>query len=188
MAGRYKTDKPVAKNAIKPKKTGFVRKTEENKNKTEAEGRGAAVEPKKSMGLWTRMANYFMEVCEESFILFILKPQELSKPAPKPQPQGQPPRGFALRLKWPGGSIEIEIRGGGTGGERATGAVLLCCSGCPLPCFLLASGRRRQTQTPKNRKTDRQKKRKKERLASPCSMGTEMAGLELAGQRLLLIW
>jgi hypothetical protein len=35
--GVYKTDKPVTKDAIKPK-TGFARKTEKNKNKPEAEG------------------------------------------------------------------------------------------------------------------------------------------------------
>jgi hypothetical protein len=57
------------------------------------------------MDLWTRMMNYLTEVCVEmSFIYFILKPQ--------------PPRGFALRLKRPGGSIEI--RGAGGERERAT--------------------------------------------------------------------
>jgi hypothetical protein len=55
------------------------------------------------------MMNFFTGVCVESewgASIFILKPQELSKPAPKPQP----PRGFALRLRaaaaGPGGSIE----------------------------------------------------------------------------------
>jgi hypothetical protein len=67
------------------------------------------------------MMNCFTEVCVESanlqFNFLILKPQELiSKPAPKPRP----PRGFALRLKRPGGSIEIH----GAGGERVTGTCL----------------------------------------------------------------
>jgi hypothetical protein len=93
------------------------------------------------------MMNCFTEVCVESanvqFNFLILKPQELSKPAPKPRP----PRGFALRLKRPGGSIEIR----GAGGERATGTCL-----CVARAALFFACVR--PPPPKNRKTGRSKK------------------------------
>jgi hypothetical protein len=98
------------------------------------------------MDLRTRMMNYFTEVRVESFIYFILKPQELSKPAPKPQP----PRGFALRLRRPGSSIEIR----GAGGERATGTCF-CVARAALDFACV------RPPPPKNRKTDRTKKTKK---------------------------
>jgi hypothetical protein len=63
-AGRYKTDKPVAKNAIKQK--NWLRPKNRGKQK-QTRGRGAAAEPTKSMDLWTRMMNYFTEVRVESF-------------------------------------------------------------------------------------------------------------------------
>jgi hypothetical protein len=44
-SGRYKTDKPVAKNAIKQKKRASLEK--QRKTKTEAEGRGATAAPTK---------------------------------------------------------------------------------------------------------------------------------------------
>jgi hypothetical protein len=62
------------KNGLRPKNRG---KQKQNR------GRGAAAEPTKIMDLWTRITNCFTEVCVESYILFILKPQ--------------PPQGFALR-------------------------------------------------------------------------------------------
>jgi hypothetical protein len=66
---------------------------------------------------------------------------------------GQSPsraRGFALRLKWPGDSIEIR----GAGGERATGTCL-----CVARTALFFACVR--PPPPKNRKTDRSKKTKK---------------------------
>jgi hypothetical protein len=115
--GRYKTDKPViyTKKRDKTKKRASPEKQRKTKTKQRPRARGAAAEPTKSMDLWTRMLNYFTEVCVESSIFFILKPQELSKPAPKPQPPGDSLSGWWL--KRPGGSIEIR----GAGGERATG-------------------------------------------------------------------
>jgi hypothetical protein len=58
--GRYKTDKPVAKDVIKPK----------NGLRLKNRGRGAAAEPTKSMDLRTRMTNYFTGFCVESSIYF----------------------------------------------------------------------------------------------------------------------
>jgi hypothetical protein len=67
-AGRYKTDKPVAENAIKPKN----RHRPKNRGKQKQNrGRGAAAEPRKSRDLWTCIVNYFTEVSVESF--FFLK-------------------------------------------------------------------------------------------------------------------
>jgi hypothetical protein len=88
-------------------------------------GRGAAAEPTKSMDLWTRMMNYFTEVPSRA-------------------------RGFALRLRRPGGSIEIR----GAGGERATGT----CFCVARAALFFACVR---PPPPKNRKTDRSKKTKK---------------------------
>jgi hypothetical protein len=67
LTGRYKTDKPVAKNAIKPKNR--LRPKNRGTQK-QNRSRGAAAGPTKSMGLWTRMMNYFTEVCVESFNMF----------------------------------------------------------------------------------------------------------------------
>jgi hypothetical protein len=63
--GRYETDKPVAKNAIKPK-NGLrpKNKGEQKQNR----GRGATAEPTKSTDVRTCMMNYFTEVCVESSI------------------------------------------------------------------------------------------------------------------------
>jgi hypothetical protein len=103
------------------------------------------------------MMNYFTEVCVESSNCFILKPPgAISKPAPKP-PKPQPPRGFALRLKRTGGPIEIR----GAGGERATGTCLCVIALLGLPCFLLASGRRRKKT---GKQTAQKKEKKKESI------------------------
>jgi hypothetical protein len=70
VPGRYKTDKPVAKNAIKPKNR--LRPKNRGKQK-QNRGRGTAAKPTKSMDLRTRMMrmmNYFTEVCVESFNFF----------------------------------------------------------------------------------------------------------------------
>jgi hypothetical protein len=128
--GRDKTDKPVAKNAIKQKKRASPEKQRKRKTKQKPRAGGLLLNRQKApTDLWTRMMNYFTEVRVESFNCFVLKPQELSKPASKPQP----PRGYALRLKRPGGPIKIR----GAGGERATRHrdLLLCCSGCPVFCL-----------------------------------------------------
>jgi hypothetical protein len=115
-AGRYKTDKPAAGCGKRDKTKKRAPPEKQRKSKTKQR---LLLNRQKAWicGLWTRMMNYFTEVCVENFIYFILKPQELSKPAPKPQP----PRGFALRLKRPDGSIEIRRAGGEPLGERATG-------------------------------------------------------------------
>jgi hypothetical protein len=105
------------------------------------------------MDLWTRMMNCFTKVCVESTIVFVLKPQELNKPAPKPQP----PRGFALRLRR-GRAVQSK-----SAGREANAPEGLAFASLGLPCFLLASGRRRQ-------KTGNQAAQKKQRrrFTSPC--------------------
>jgi hypothetical protein len=70
--GRYKTDKPVAKNAIKPK-NGHRPKNRGKQKQNRS--RGAAAEPTKSTDLWTRVLNFFAEVCVGSYNFFISKPQ-----------------------------------------------------------------------------------------------------------------
>jgi hypothetical protein len=94
------------------------------------------------------MVNCLTEVCVASSNFFILKPQELSKPAPKPQP----PQGFALQLKRPGGSIEIR----GAGGEHATGT----CFCVARAALFFACVR---PPPPKTKKTGKQTAQKKQR-------------------------
>jgi hypothetical protein len=60
---RYKTDKPVAKNAIKPKNKKNRGKQKQNR------GQGGAAEPTKSMDLWTCMLYCLTENFVESFNL-----------------------------------------------------------------------------------------------------------------------
>jgi hypothetical protein len=66
----------------------------------------------------------------------------------------QPPWGFALQLRRPGG--EIEVRGVGVGGERATATRTCFCVARAVLFFACV-----RPPPPKNRKTDRSKKPKK---------------------------
>jgi hypothetical protein len=82
---------------------------------------------------------------------FILEPQELSKPAPK-QVQSPSRPGFALRLKRPGGSIEI--RGAGSG--RATGTCF-CVARAALFFACVRPPRQKKHEKTRNKKNNPKK-------------------------------
>jgi hypothetical protein len=106
------------------------------------------------------MMKYFTEVCVESTICFILKPQKLSRQTSskaKQSPAASGDQGICS-LAAAAGRFNRNPRG-----ERATGTTGLAFVSFGLPCFLPASGHRRKG---KNRETCRSKKQRK-RLISP---------------------
>jgi hypothetical protein len=119
----------------KTKKRATPKNIKENKNKTEAEGLLPDRQKAWTCGLaWRSISPLFF------------KP---SKPAPNSKAPAAP--GFALRLRRPGGPIEIEIRG--VGGERATRTCF-----CVARAVLLFACVR--PPPPKNRQTGPRKKKK----------------------------
>jgi hypothetical protein len=94
------------------------------------------------MDLWTRMANYFTEVCVKSFIFCYFEAPGAKQTSPKAPASCQPPRGFALRLKRPGSSGRtVQSKSAGREANAPQGLAFALLG---LPCFLLASGRSRK--------------------------------------------
>jgi hypothetical protein len=115
-----------------------------------------------------------------SFIFFP-RPQEKRKAAPKPQP----PQGFALQLRRPG--AEIEIRGVGVRGERATSHkdLLLRRSGCPVFCLRQAAAAKKQENRPlkKTKKTFYIAQLKTRSTSEVNNPGTRGGGLVINSKR-----